>query len=67
MKRLSMPLFCLQVSPFIEVQASGGGKACMAADVERAFGKTAACSAVPVTLQRTGSHLVIKVSHDKIS
>lgn len=51
----------MQVSPFFEVQAPGGGFAQAEADLEHAFGKAAAWAAGPVKLERAGSHLVIKV------
>jgi hypothetical protein len=51
----------LQASPFIEVQAPRGGRACTAADLEHAHGKAAAWAPGPIKLERAGSHLVIKV------
>lgn len=52
----------LQASPFIKVQAARGDYAyTQAANVEHGHGKSAAWASKPVTLERAGSHLVIKV------
>jgi hypothetical protein len=58
-------LLFLQASPFIEVQAArGGGCAYAPAALEHAHnGTTAVWAPGAITLERAGSHLVVKV-HD---
>jgi hypothetical protein len=52
-----------QASPFIEVQAVRGDCAhTQAANVEHGHGRSAARASKPVTLERAGSQLVIKVT-----